>query len=202
MIIQWFGYSYFRIDSKNKIIAIDPYSKLFTESRVPRFKSDILLAPQQQENDKNRNSIMGNPLILEGAGEIETGGVFIEGIAQKSNSIYLIKSEDMVICHLGNLEKKGLKEEISEKIANADVLLVPIGGHGTINCEEAISLISQIEPKIIVPMLYALPDSKIKLDPLDKFIKAISKKPEVLDKLVIRKNNLPAETKLIILNKQ
>jgi len=51
-------------------------------------------------------------------------------------------------------------------------------------------------------MHYALPDSKIKLDSLDKFIKAISKKPEVLDKLVIRKNNLPTETKLTILNKQ
>ncbi len=202
MIIQWFGYSYFRIDSKNKIIAINPCFKSSTKSRIPRFKSDILLIPNKQEDYDNKNIVMGNPLILEGAGEIETGGVFIEGIAQKSNTIYLIKSENMVICHLGNLEKKSLKEEILEKIANADILLVPISEHGTINYEEAISLINQIEPKIIVPMEYALPGSKIKSDPLDKFIKAISKKPEVLDKLVIRKNNLPTETKLIILNKQ
>jgi len=160
------------------------------------------LFPDKQEDYNNKNIVMGNPLILEGAGEIETGGVFIEGIAQKSNTIYLIKSEDMVVCHLGNLEKKSLKEEILEKIANADILLVPISGHGTINYEEAISLINQIEPKIIVPMEYALPSSKTKSDSLDKFIKAISKKPEILDKLVIRKNNLPAETKLIILNKQ
>ena len=202
MIIQWFGHSYFRIDSKNKIIAIDPYSKLTTGLKPPRFKCDILLITQQQENHNNKSVIMGNPLALEGSGEIETKGIFIEGITQKSNTIYLIKSEGVTLCHLGNLEKKNLKEELLEKVANVDILLVPIGGHDTINYEEAISLINQIEPKIIIPMHYALPNLKIKLDSLDKFLKAISKKPEVLDKLAIRKNNLPGETKLITLNKQ
>jgi L-ascorbate metabolism protein UlaG (beta-lactamase superfamily) len=108
----------------------------------------------------------------------------------------------MVFCDLGNLEKKSLKEETLEKIANVDILLIPIGGNGTLNYEEAISLINQIEPKIIIPMNYALPGLKVKLDPLDKFLKDISKTPEILDKLVVRKNSLPVETKLIILNKQ
>jgi len=218
MIIQWFGHSYFRIDSKNKIIAIDPYYEPKANNKVlakqgsypqsttglkpPRFKSDILLIPQQQENHNNKSAIMGNPLILDGPGEIETKGIFIEGIRQKSNTIYLIKSEGMALCHLGNLEKKNLKEELLEKVANVDILLVPIGGHDTINYEEAISLINQIEPKIIIPMHYSLPNLKIKLDALDEFLKAISKKPEILDKLIIRKNNLPGETKLIVLNKQ
>ena len=202
MIIQWFGYSHFRIDSKNKIIAIDPYSESTTGLKPPRFKSDILLITQQQTNDNNKNAIMGDPLTLEGPGEIETKGIFIEGIAHKSNTIYLMKSEGITLCHLGNLGKKNLKEELLEKVANVDILLVPIGGHDSIDCEEAISLISQIEPKIIIPMHYALPNLKIKLDSLDKFLKAISKKTEVLDKLVIRKNNLPGETKLIVLNRQ
>lgn len=202
MIIQWFGNSYFRIDSKNKIIAINPYSESITGLKPPRFKFDILLIAQEQENDNNKSIAMGDPLILEGPGEIETKGIFIEGVAQKSNTIYLIKSEGITLCHLGNLEKNNLKEELLEKVANVDILFIPIGGHGSINNEEAISLISQIEPKIIIPMHYALPNLKIKLDSLDKFIKAISKKPEVLDKLVIRKNNLPGETKLIVLNKQ
>lgn len=202
MIIQWFGHSCFRVDSKNKIIAINPYSESTTGLKSPRFKSDILLIPQQQENNKKRSSIMGEPLILEGSGEIETKGIFIEGIAQKSNTIYLIKSEGIVLCHLGNLKNKNLKEELLEKVANVDILLIPVGGYDTINYEEAIFLINQIEPKIIIPMHYALPNLKIKLDSLDKFLKAISKKAETLDKLVMRKNNLPGETKLIVLNKQ
>jgi len=202
MIIQWFGNFYFRIDIKNKIIAIDPYSESITGLKPARFKSDVLLITHKEEKNDNKSIIMGDPLTLDGPGEIETGGVFIEGISQKTNTIYLIKSEGITLCHLGNLEKKNLKEELLEKVANVDILLVPIGGNDTINYEEAVSIINQTEPKIVIPMHYALPNSKIKLDSLDKFLKAISKKPEVLDKLVIRKNNLPAETKLIIINKQ
>ena len=202
MIIQWFGHFYFRVDVKNKIIAIDSYSESITGLKPTRFKSDILLITHKEEKDDDKSIIMGDPLILDGPGEIETGGVFIEGISQKTNTIYLIKSEGITLCHLGNFEKKNLKEELLEKVANVAILLVPIGGNNTINYEEAVSIINQTEPKIVIPMHYALPNSKIKLDSLDKFLKAISKKPEVLDKLVIRKNNLPAETKLITLNKQ
>ena len=113
-----------------------------------------------------------------------------------------MESEDITICHLGDLGEPKLKEETLEKVANTDILLIPVGGTYTINYEEAISFINQIEPKIIIPMHYALPGLKIKLDPLDKFIESISKKPEVMDKLVIKRNNLPEEAKLIVLNKQ
>lgn len=212
MIIQWFGHSYFRIDSKNKIIAIDPYSQTATGLKPPRFKADILLITHQHEDHNNKDIIMSDPFILDGAGEIEIGGVFIEGVLtyhdnnqgknRGTNTIYIIESEDITICHLGDLGEKTLKEETLEKVANTDILLIPVGGHYTIDYEEAVFLINQIEPKIIIPMHYALPHLKIKLDPVDKFIKAISKKAEVLDKLIIRKNNLPEETKLIILNKQ
>lgn len=212
MIIQWFGHSYFKIDSKNKVIAIDPYSESATGLKPSRFKADILLVTHQHEDHNNKSIIIGNPLVLDGPGEIETGGIFIEGLfsfhdkkqgkALGFNTIYLIESEGITLCHLGDLGEKKLKEETLEKVANVDILLVPTGGHYTIDYEEAVFLINQIEPKIIIPMHYALPHLKIKLDPLDKFVKAISKKPDVLDKLVIRKNNLPAETKLIVLNKQ
>jgi hypothetical protein len=202
MIIQWFGNFYFRVDVKNKTIAIDPYYELKTGLKPTRFKSDILLITHKDEENDNKSIIMGDPLTLDGPGELETGGIFIEGISQKTNTVYLIKSEGITLCHLGNFEKKNLKEELLEKVANIDILLIPIGGTNTINYEEAISIINQTEPKIVIPMYYALPNSKIKLDSLDKFIKAISKKPEVLDKLIIRKNNLPLETKLITINKQ
>lgn len=212
MIIQWFGHSFFRFDTKNKVIAIDPYSETATGLKPSRFKADILLITHQQEDHNNKSVIMDDPFILEGPGEVETGGICIEGLssfhdkksgqARGENTIYLLESEDITICHLGDLGEPKLKEETLEKVADADILLIPVGGNYTINHEEAVSFINQIEPKIIIPMHYALPKLKIKLDPLDKFIKSISKKPEVVDKLVIRKNNLPDETKLIVLNKQ
>ncbi|MDD5760624.1 MAG: MBL fold metallo-hydrolase [Candidatus Pacebacteria bacterium] len=212
MIIQWFGHSFFRLETKGKIIAIDPYSEESTGLKPSRFKADILLISNQQEDHNNKSVIMGDPFVLEGPGEVEIEGIFIEGFlsfhdkkrgeARGENTIFLLESEDIVVCHLGNLGEPQLKEESLEKVADTDILLIPVGGNYTIDCEEAVSFINQIEPKIIIPMHYALPHLKIKLDPLEKFIKSIGKKPEVLDKLIIRKNNLPQETKLIVLNKQ
>jgi len=212
MIIQWFGHSFFRLETKGKVIAIDPYSEEATGLKPSRFKADILLITHQHEDHNNKSVIMGEPFVLEGPGELEMGGIFIDGLqsfhdkergqSKGENTIFVIKSEEIVVCHLGDLGEPQLREESLEKVGEADILLVPVGGNYTINYEEAISFINQIEPKIIIPMHYALPQLKIKLDPLDKFVKAIGKKPETVDKLIIRKNTLPEETKLIVLNKQ
>jgi len=209
MLIKWLGYSYFRIDTQGKTIAIDPYTFSLTGIRPPRCQADILLLSHPLETQSEK-IILGDPFLLVGPGEIERGGIFIEGIVSSSNyqedpsllnTIYLIESEDIVIAHLGHLKKKKLRESVLEKVSRADILLLPIGGHGALNAEEAMSISNQIEPKIIIPMNYSLPGSKIKLDSLDKFIKMFEKKPERLSKLSIKKNKLPSETELIILEK-
>ena len=61
---------------------------------------------------------------------------------------------------------------------------------------------AQIEPKITIPMHYAVPKLKIKLDPLDKFLKTFGiKNLESMKKLSIKKKDLPPEeAKIIILS--
>jgi len=209
MIIKWLGYFYFRIDTQGKTIAVDPYTFSLTGIRPPRFQADILLLSRPREKQPEK-IIGGDPFILDGPGEVERGGIFIEGIASNynnqentslSNTIYLIESEDMVIAHLGYLKRKKLRESVLEKVSRADILLLPVGGDGALNAEEAMFVSNQIEPKIIIPMNYSLPGGKIKLDSLNKFIKIFEKKPQKLPKLNIKKNKLPSETELIILEK-
>ncbi|MGC8651163.1 MAG: MBL fold metallo-hydrolase [Minisyncoccia bacterium] len=213
MIIQWFGQSYFKIETKNKVIALDPYSEKALGIKPPRFKADLLLITHDHEDHNNKAAILGEPFIIEGPGEVEKEGIFIEGLMSYHdnhlgkekgvNTIYKITSEDLTLCHLGDLGEKTLKDETLEKLSEIDILLIPTGGTYTINSEEAITIINQIEPKIIIPMHYQLPNSKInskiKLDPLDKFLKTFGKKPETMDKLVIRRAQLPQETKLVVL---
>ncbi len=211
MIIKWFGYSYFRIDTQNKILAINPYSEADTGLRPAYFKSDILLLSNPKNDIRKKTDIKDEPFLLAGAGEIEKGNVFVEGVvssydakekeSSNLNIIYIIDSEDIIVAHLGNLRKKKLRDSILEKVSQADILLLPIGGHDGLDAEEAMFLTNQIEPKIVIPMNYALPGGKVKLDLADKFIKTFEKKSEKLSKLVIKKNQLPSETKLIILEK-
>ena len=60
-----------------------------------------------------------------------------------------------------------------------------------------------LEPNLVVPMHYATPDSKIKLDDLNKFIKEMGlSKQEAQPALKVTRNSLPAETHVVVLEYQ
>jgi len=64
-----------------------------------------------------------------------------------------------------------------------------------------LKILEQLEPKVIIPMHYSLPKLKIKLDPVDKFLKTLGIKSLVPErKLSIKKEDLsPDEAKVILL---
>jgi len=202
MQIIWQGQFLFQIitaPQKNSQlrIVIDPFSEE-TGLRSPKLEADILLITNQNTNPK---SVSGSPFLIEGPGEYEIKNVFIEGISSQQNTIYTIESEEIRICHLGALEQKELTSEQLEKIGEIDILMIPIGGVKTISEKEAVKIISQIEPKITIPMYYALPKLKVKLEEVDKFLKILGiKKWEPLNKLTIKKKDISSEeAKIIIL---
>jgi L-ascorbate metabolism protein UlaG (beta-lactamase superfamily) len=121
--------------------------------------------------------------------------------ARVETTIYILEAEELRICHLGQLRQKELTSEQVEKIGKIDVLMLPIGGGKTLNAKEAIKVMSQIEPKIIIPMYYKIPGLKEKIDSLDEFLKTIGVKPlEALSKLSIKKKDIVAEqAKIIVL---
>lgn len=215
MQIFWKGHSCFQIlttiSKGNQVkIVIDPYSEEIG-LKLLKMEADILLISHSHYDHNNKKSILGNPFLIEGPGEYEVKGVYIEGISswhdQKEgqergeNTIYTIEAEEIKICHLGDLGQKKLTEEQLEKIGNIDILMIPIGGVYTISAKEAISIMAQIEPKITIPMHYFLPKLKIKLDSVEKFLKPLGiKKLDPLPKLAIKKRDLtPEEAKIVIL---
>lgn len=150
-------------------------------------------------------------LLIEGPGEYEVKEVYIQGIhswhdekegaVRGENTIYTIETEDLKLCHLGDFGQKELTDEQLEEIGEVDILMIPIGGVSTISAKEALKIMSQIEPKITIPMHYQIPKLKSKLDNLDKFLKALGvKKLEPVNKLSIKKKDvIPEEAKIIIL---
>ena len=106
----------------------------------------------------------------------------------------------MSVCHLGDLGQDKLTDEQVEAIGDVDILMIPVGGNYTIDSKQAMEVISQIEPKIILPMHYKLPGLTVDLAGVDKFVKELGLTPEKIDKLKIVKKNLPTEeTKLVLL---
>jgi len=227
MQIIWHGQSFFQIlvsKGKESIvkIAVDPYDEQIG-LKPPVLEADILLITHNHYDHNNVKTIKGAPFLISGPGEYEIKDVFIQGIPsfhdntqgneKGENTIYTLEAEGIKICHLGDLGQKELTDEQLEKIGEVDILLIPVGGVYTISAKEATKVISQIEPKILIPMHYHIPYSgrrpdgsyrpklKIKLDALDKFLKMMGvKTPEVSKKLSLSQKNLPTEgMKIIIL---
>lgn len=80
-----------------------------------------------------------------------------------------------------------------EQFEGTDILLIPVGGNFTIGAKKAVEVVSQIEPRIVIPMHYKVPGLKIDLDGVEKFIKELGLKPTYEDKLKISKKDLPQE---------
>jgi len=215
MKIIWHGQSCFQIiaqtkKSKEVTIVIDPFSEGIG-LRVPKLQADILLVTHNHRDHNNVKTVSGNPFLIEGSGEYEIKGVFIQGISAFHDAslgrergevtIYTILAEGMSVCHLGDLGQKELTADQLEKIGNIDILMIPIGGLYTISAKEALKIMAQIEPKITIPMHYQVPRLNLKLEKIDKFLKMLSiRSVEPLVKLSIKKRDLsPEEAKIIVL---
>jgi L-ascorbate metabolism protein UlaG (beta-lactamase superfamily) len=119
------------------------------------------------------------------------------------NTAYLITMDDIHICHLGDLGDV-LSDHAQEALNGADVLLVPVGGGNALNAEQAVRVIAQIEPRLIIPMHYATSAYKPNgsaLDPVEKFLKEMGvEAAEPLPKLAVTPASLPAEPQVVVLN--
>ncbi len=215
MNINWHGQSCFQIFSaqgkdNHVSIVIDPFDES-TGLKLPKLQADIVLVTHEHSDHNNVKAVSGEPFIIKGPGEYDIKKVFIQGISgyhdnvqgtqRGSITIYTIETEEMRLCHLSDLGQKELTSSQLDKIGDIDILMIPIGGIYTIDAAEAVKVMAQIEPRVIIPMHYKIPKLKIKLDDIDKFLKNLGiKKPESLPKLSIKKKDISTEeAKIIIL---
>lgn len=169
--ISYAGNSCFEISVSNS----KDHSAEIVINPLKEEKADILLLANK---DNKIKTTKGESFIIDGPGEYEVKGVFIQGIPSSQNTIYVFEAEDVRFCHLGDLGQKQLTDEQLEKIDGVDVLMISAG-------EEAQKIIGQIEPKIVIPMDY---------DDVSKFLKTMGK-PSItpVDKLTIKDSTLPKE---------
>ena len=208
MELSWLGHSCFHLRGKNVTLITDPFSPQLGHT-LGKISAPIVTISHNHPGHNYVEGISGDPRIVRGPGEYEISDVLITGVASYHddkhgqelgrNTIYIIHMDDLVICHLGDLGHV-LQEEQLEEAADADILLVPIGGQHTINAAQAAEVISQVEPHIVIPMHYSPPPGDAP-NPLDKFcremgIEAIIPQP----KLSITHSALPAETQVVILS--
>lgn len=216
MVIEWFGHACFRVNAKpgpNTEVAVvfDPYdSKIGL--KLPRVTADIVAVTHDHHDHNNVAGVSGDPFVIQGPGEYEVKSLFLYGIPswhddtagadRGANTIYLLESEGLSLAHLGDLGQTEVTTEQLEHLEGVDILFVPVGGTYTLNAKQAAAIVSQIEPRLIIPMHYQMPGLKLSkpLDGVEKFVHEMGLKAETVDKLKITQATLPQEeTKLVVL---
>lgn len=213
MIITWLGHSCFKIQDKigtdGVTLVTDPYNKEIG-LKVPNIEADLVTISHDHHDHNNVGALRGAPFVIDCAGEFDYKGILVEGIdsyhdekkgeERGGNIMYRIEVDDISVAHLGDLGTT-LDNTQLEKLVGTDVLLIPVGGKYTIDAKKAVEVISQIEPRIVIPMHYKTEGVNIDLDPIEKFIKEIGLTPSYEEKLKISKKDLPVEDmELVILS--
>jgi L-ascorbate metabolism protein UlaG (beta-lactamase superfamily) len=192
-------------------VVTDPYDNTVVGYDALKLKAEIVTVSHNAPGHNNSDAIKGSTHVLTGPGEFEIGGVFITAVqtdnGKKSkdkvrNTVYVFDYDGITVAHLGDLQQIPTQSEI-ELLGTVNVALVPVGGGNSLNAAKAAEIVSMLEPNLVIPMHYATPDSKIKLDDLNKFIKEMGlSKPEAQASLKVSRTSLPSETHVVVLDYQ
>lgn len=213
MEISWLGYSAFRIRTRDGFVVQDPYSgKALGLPSFPRTTADIVTVSHDHSGHNNVDAVKGEPYVIRGPGEYEVKGMFVFGVPtyhdgkkgsiHGSNTVYVLGAEDMRVCHLGDLGHIPNQSQ-AEAIGPVDVLFVPVGDGAALNATQAVEVINLLDPRLVIPMHYCLDGEDVKLDKLDKFLKAMGmeeKEASHQETLKVTKRDLSSEgTHVVIL---
>lgn len=182
MIITYQGGNYFKIQSGELAILIDPDNQRSyrgTQVIVNTIKPALTEAPEEGE---------AQPVWIDNQGEYEVKGIRIRGWAagysekeKRTHTVYKILFDEISIVILGYLTEP-ISPEIVSELSDADIVITPAHGAPLLALNAAAKLIRQMEPGIIIPSLYK--DVKPFLKELDQ----TDVKPE--EKLVIKKKDI------------
>lgn len=189
------------------IILTYPFDPEKTGLKLPRtLTADIVLQSGDTLTHPVETREGKRPTVIGGPGEYEVKGVVIYAIPLARHNgaaehLFWIETEHLGLVHTGALEHVPTEAELQE-IEGLDVLFVPVGGQGVLDVKKASALISKLEPRLVIPMMYRVEGLKLKVDGVEPFLKAVGIKAETTAKLKLTRKELPtAERGVVVLEK-
>ena len=214
MQITYLGHSSFCIKGKTGTVITDPYDSLMVGLKFPKhLTADVVTVSHNHQDHNAVSEIEGTPFVITGPGEYEVNTIGVvgestyhddtQGTARGRNVMYRIEVDGVAIGHLGDIGHMPSAQDL-ESLGNIDILMIPVGGTITIDAAAAHKLISEIDPKIVIPMHYGRPELNQKtfsdLQPLSVFLKEMGKEELVAQpKLLMTKEKLPLEMQVVVL---
>jgi L-ascorbate metabolism protein UlaG (beta-lactamase superfamily) len=206
MEITWYGRACFRLKGKEATAITDPCPPA-TGFVAGKHDVDLLTVSHAHPDHSYTRSITAG-LTLTRPGEYEFHDLLVTGVRtyhdgargaeRGENMIFAVEVDGVHICHLGDLGHLLTEEQVAE-LGPIDVLLVPVGGTTTVTPAEATEVVSQLSPKLVIPMHFAIDGASGDLMSPETFLHEMSVEPIRQPKAIVTPSSLPDETQVVLL---
>jgi L-ascorbate metabolism protein UlaG (beta-lactamase superfamily) len=181
MKIRYLAHASFLItaDDGTRIIT-DPYTAGQGFKYAPIDEAaDIVTVSHDHGDHNNVAGIKGNPQVVRDSATVK--GITFKavptahddkgGAERGKNMVMCMVVNGVRIVHLGDLGHFLTDNQVTE-IHKVHVLLVPVGGHFTIDAATATEVADQVRARVIIPMHYKTDKSELPIGGVEEFVKA------------------------------
>ncbi|MGI5848452.1 MAG: MBL fold metallo-hydrolase [Christensenellales bacterium] len=212
MVIEWLGHSCFKVTVGNETkILFDPYDDTIGYPHQD-VEADIVVISHAHFDHNDLSLVKGKYSVVKTQGVHQFGNLKIEGVKtwhdhsqgrhRGENLAFMLFTDGIKLCHMGDIGCIP-SEEVYKKIEGTDILLIPVGGHYTIDAKEALTICERLSPNIIIPMHFKTPASTLDIALLDDFLEASDREYDVSRPgkcyLEIDKTSLKKRTRIVVM---
>ena len=198
MDITWLGNGCFQLRDNELIAITNPFPSTIG-LEIGSLEASVVTISNNSEQHNSPDLIKGEPSVFNSAGEYEYNGIGVQGVMttllegqsfEKRNIAYNILISGIHILHLGDIAAPLTPAQIDELLP-CDILLTPIGSSNTLELDDIMQTIQDLDPNIIIPMQYNVPGSTINDVELEPFLNKLGKN-EVTpqNRLTLSKSNV------------
>jgi len=208
MEITYLGQSCFKVVGKKISILTDPFDAAVVGLKLGKQDADVVTV-SHQHSDHNCLAVMKNDeyILFDSPGEYEAKESEFVGVEAYHDdkkgeergkvTMFTFNVDGVKVAHLGDLGAELTSAQL-DCLDGVDVLMIPVGGHKHIDAETAVKVVTQVDPKIVIPMHYKIAEAS-EFDTVDKFFNEMAVTPEPQDKLKVTVKDLPTELQVTYL---
>ena len=164
MLIQHIGHAEFLLTMESGFrIVTDPYDASTGYPVRPLQADGVLVSHHHHDHDAVEN-VTGHPQVIDFAGlhtfapDIRVTGVLADhdgegGQKRGKTLLFLLEAEGLRLVHLGDLGCLLDADQLGA-LGQVDVLMIPVGGFFTLDAAQAMEVVEQLDPRVIIPMHY------------------------------------------------
>lgn len=204
MHISWLGLSACKFETADVTVLTDPFAPSVCTPPL-RAKADVVtISNRESEVSNHRAGVFGTPFVIDIPGEFEVKGVYVQGMGLVPHpaTVFTFDMDGLRLVHLGGAQAPP-SQTLLERLGEVDVLCLPVGGGITLAPEAAMKVVNEIEPRVVIPILFQSDGVKLreKLLPVAAFLREMgASRVEPVERVSLKRRDLvPEETNVVVL---